>query len=304
MSYLNFSEALAEAKRKAALQGREVTQQEAAGLSEGIAETAASNAANLEALAQSEEQFEQSLAEQKSEYQGSLAQSQSQFEATLAENRSQFAENLKIAQQEYELAVETLNAQIEQYESSTALQKEMFEAQMAQQISDSAEAVRQWEAEYETAKSQWESEYELLKKQTDAQIAAANNSNSGGSCTIVSFLFGRDSREHRLTKLFCARFMTRKALIGYYQLAMTAKNFLIRFPVFTPFCRERLGRAFINWISWKLGKKESVPTATKVWGNFIIVACRVRYSFGHLRYFPDGSVKCLEAVDRRMAQEA
>lgn len=192
MSYLNFSEALAEAKRKAALQGREVTQQEAAGLSEGIAESASSNAAEFAALEQSEEQFEQSLAEQKSEYEGTMAENTRQFNEQLAESSSQFKQQMEMAQQEYELSVQALEAQIQQYAESNALQREMFGEQMEYQIAESAREAAQWQSEYETAKSQWESEYSLLEKQTQAQIDAANSSSSSGCCIVASVASNRE----------------------------------------------------------------------------------------------------------------
>ncbi len=65
MAYLNFSDALMEAKRRAQLQGRPLSQQEVAGISEGWAQSAGDINLRNRALTTQEKQFAENLAFQK-----------------------------------------------------------------------------------------------------------------------------------------------------------------------------------------------------------------------------------------------
>lgn len=67
MAYLNFSDALMEAKRRAQLQGRPISQQEVTGISEGFARSAAEKNIQEESLTESKRQFTESLAQRKYE---------------------------------------------------------------------------------------------------------------------------------------------------------------------------------------------------------------------------------------------
>jgi hypothetical protein len=174
MAYLNFSEALTEAKRRAALQGREVSSQEAAGLSRGIAESSADRAVQLEGLEQNKEQFEKQFGQQKTQYEGTMAENKRQYDESLSTQQRQFDESLSTQQRqfsqqmentakEYQLSVQTLEAQIRQFEESSATQRAQFGEQMAFQIAESARAAREWQRQLD-----------LQREQFAAQLLAAD----------------------------------------------------------------------------------------------------------------------------------
>ena len=155
MAYLNFSEALTEAKRRAALQGREVSSQEAAGLSRGIAESSADRAVQLEGLEQNKEQFEKQFGQQKVQYEGTMAENKRQYDESLGTQRDQFARQMENTQKEYQLSVQSLEAQIRQFEESSATQRAQFGEQMAFQISESARAAREWQKQLDMQREQF-----------------------------------------------------------------------------------------------------------------------------------------------------
>ena len=138
MAYLNFTDALMESKRRARLQGREVTQQEAAGISEGVAKSAGDRSVQIEQLAQNKQQYETSMAQREKEFGKSFGLQEKTFAAKIEQDRRQ-----------YDMAVRTLSEQIRQYEASSAAQKAQFGEQMRFQISESAKLAAQWKKEFE-----------------------------------------------------------------------------------------------------------------------------------------------------------
>lgn len=127
MAFLRFTDALMEAKRRSALQGREVTQQEAAGISEGFAANASTRGIEAEKLKTQKEQFAESLANQKEE-----------FGKTLTQREKEWGSQVDQANKQYELAKSQLAEQIRQFNESSAEQRRQFGEQMAYQIQKSA----------------------------------------------------------------------------------------------------------------------------------------------------------------------
>lgn len=126
MAYLNFTDALTEAKRRASLQGREVSQQEAAGISEGIATSAGMRGIESEKLKTQKEQFAESLANQKDE-----------FGRTMKQREKEWMSNVEQANNQYLLAKDQLAEQIRQFNESSEAQRAQFGEQMAYQIDKS-----------------------------------------------------------------------------------------------------------------------------------------------------------------------
>ncbi len=209
MAYLNFTDALMEAKRRAQLQGRPVTQQEAAGLSEGIATSAADRSFKSESLALAkqgqaaqEKQFAEQLATTKEQFAQTQAQRESEFGQTLATTKEQFGAQMGLEQQKFGVqksayesslkqfeeshglevsklneqirsATETLNTQKVQFEASSALQKEQFGATMQQRIAESQQALDIANSQLAAQKEQFTSQYDLLKSQYISELIAA-----------------------------------------------------------------------------------------------------------------------------------
>ena len=204
MAYLNFTDALMESKRRARLQGREVTQQEAAGISEGVAKSAGDRSVQIEQLAQNKEQYERSLAQREKEFGQSYELQERGFDEQIKNNEKQ-----------YGMAVRTLEAQISQYEQSSAAQQAQFGKQMKFQIDQSAKQVKQYEQQLATQKKQFRDQYAAQqrnfdlqlaedRRKTDAQIAAANNQGGSGTwiCTATKDNAGLTPREEKTIKLF------------------------------------------------------------------------------------------------------
>ena len=131
MAFLRFTDALMEAKRRASLQGREVTQQEAAGISEGFAANASTRGIEAEKLKTQKEQFAESLANQKEE-----------FGRTMAQREKEWGSQVDQANKQYLLARDQLAEQIRQFNESSETQRAQFGEQMAFQINKSADEMR------------------------------------------------------------------------------------------------------------------------------------------------------------------
>ncbi len=115
MAFLRFTDALMEAKRRAALQGREVSQQEAAGISEGVAASAGDRGIQAQGLAQQKEQFAE----------------------TMKQREKEWMSNVEQANKQYLLARDQLAEQIRQFNESSEAQRAQFGEQMAFQIDKS-----------------------------------------------------------------------------------------------------------------------------------------------------------------------
>ena len=138
MAFLKFTDALMEAKRRASLQGRQVTQQEATGISEGVAEAAGERGIQALSLAQQKEQFEKQYGLQEKQY-GLQVKS---LEQQIAE-----------ANRQYGLAQQQLAEQIRQFNESSETQKAQFGEQMAFQIWRTGEEVKSWRDQLNTTKT-------------------------------------------------------------------------------------------------------------------------------------------------------
>jgi len=108
MAYLNFAQALMEAKRRAQLSGRPLSRQEAAGIAEGYAESASSRLARAKALSLQEQQmgtqasqFEKSQAQQAEQF----GQSQAQQIAAREQAASQFGQSQAQQAEQYETSM-------------------------------------------------------------------------------------------------------------------------------------------------------------------------------------------------------
>jgi hypothetical protein len=197
-----FTEALMEAKRRARLQGRTLSEQEAAGITQGTANAAQDRSLQEQALllnkqtaATQEKQFGEQLAAQKEQYLGTiglkekeLAQQQAQFgsqiglkEQEIAAQQEQFGQTLSQREQEWlaqkEQFGQSLSATQSQFAAQLATQKEQFSQDMALKTSSFNEQLAQSQRQYEMAnktlelqKSQFEQSSAAQKEQFGEQM--------------------------------------------------------------------------------------------------------------------------------------
>lgn len=261
MAYLNFTDQLAEAKRRARLQGRPLSEQETAGISEGVAAGASDRVQKGKALALSEEQ----VANQKEQFGENLALNQAGFEQTKLQN-----------QRQYELAQKTLENQIAQYNASSETQKEQFGEQMQFQIAESAKQAAQWQKTVETQAEQFRKTYELQKSGQEAQIAAANNANkSSGCCIIVTVCSnptmkyvegkGRDSYAVNVTRIYRDTYMPPMQLRGYYMIAEALVPRMLESDRMMQWAKENIVDNVVPYCEWRIGlhRRPSIKTIIK-----------------------------------------
>lgn len=229
MAY-TFSDALMEAKRRARLQGRTVSQQEASGIAEGYAGQTKERALQeyqvksqekqfAEQLAAQKEQYagnlslkEREMAQQNQQYYGSLAAQKSQFSASLANTKEQFGREMSLKENAFaeeretnrlqlEQAKNTLAEQIRQYNESSETQKQQYGEQMAQQIKESEAKISQWQAEMDRRTYEFEENLKLQREMYESQIKAAEaaNNDDGGTwiCTETQKTVGMSKAEKK-----------------------------------------------------------------------------------------------------------
>ena len=193
-----FTEQLMQAKRQARLQGRPISQQEAAGISQGVAQTAAERTLAAEKLGLEKtsqetqaKQFAEQLATQKQQYESTLANQRYQFGEQMGLETEKLKEQITSSERMYNQAVATLAEQIRQYNESSATQKAQFGVQMEEQIKKSEreaeqwkatydqqkknyeQAAQQWKMSYEQAAQQWKENYALLQSDYVSKLVAA-----------------------------------------------------------------------------------------------------------------------------------
>lgn len=226
MAYLNFSDALMEAKRRAQIQGRTVSQPEAAGLSEGVASGAAQRSVaaedlrlRREAVDTQKQQFEKQLASTKEQFdkqigleQQKFGEAQSQFAQTLSNTKSQYEDTLSLEKSKYETSQlnweKQFGLQGKQYEDQLNLQKSTFEEQKRQFTAnydlkineltqaktlaeqDLAEKIRQYDASSAAQKEQFGAQMELQiansQKQAEQFKLQLDNQKSEFATTLAS----------------------------------------------------------------------------------------------------------------------
>lgn len=263
MAYLNFTDQLAEAKRRARLSGRPVSQQEVAGISEGQAAGASDRIAKAKVIALQEDQ---------------ATTQKEQFGLSFEQQKMQ-------NQRQYELAQETLESQIAQYEASSAAQKAQFGEQMAFQIAESAKQAKQWETALKIQEEQWKKDYEFKQWQTNAQIQAANNSGGRGCCIIVTVASnptmkyvegrGRDSYAVNVTRIYRDTYMPPWQLRGYYMVAEKLVPRMLKSQRVMDWAKRNIVDHVVPFCEWRIGLHSRPPIRTIIQAKAFLGLCSV-----------------------------
>lgn len=156
MAFMNFADQLAQAKRRAKLSGRPISQQELAGITEGYASGAADRVAKAKNLALMEE--------------GQETQKE-QFGQTLALTREQNAQRAMEFEKTYGLSMEQARAQAEQFEATFGLSVQQAMNANSYNMGQLALATQN----AADARSQFEKNYALQVSSDAAQRAAASD---------------------------------------------------------------------------------------------------------------------------------
>lgn len=123
-------------------------------------------------------------------------------------------------------------------------------------------------------------------------------SSGGVKCVLLSYLYGSESKEARTAMVFCAKHMDVPTLAGYYQLAKVLIGCCEKSPLFKKHLEKRVVRSFYRYMRYKLGKSEAISYSDRYVSLVILALCRMRYSMGHLMYFPGGAHICMARAGR------
>jgi|GEM_PF-4793140 hypothetical protein len=292
MAYQTFTDALMEAKRRARLQGREVSQQEAAGITEGTAKAAQDRTLQEYAIKNQEKQFEKTLGQKERE----LSAQQSNFAAQLGQQKYQFSSEMGLKTKAFEEQVtqnaaqlkqaqDTLALQKQQFETASAAQKEQFGEQMQYQIAESENRVKQFETQLGVQQSQFAETQKLLQAQFEAQLAAANQANSGGGgggcCIIVTIATNPTMKkqiteeEVDITRAYRDAFMPPWQLRGYYMVAEQLVPRMLKSERFMRWIKENIVDHLVPFCAWKTGqrKRPSLNTIIRVKAFLGLCSC-------------------------------
>ncbi len=245
MAYLNFTEALMEAKRRAQLQGRPLSEQEARGISEGYARAAG----------------EKNIAE------SSLTQQESQFARQLAQRKFEEAEKMRIAEQEREH--EKMRG-IASGVAGTAggIVGGIFGGIPGAGVGASAgSAIGPTMYEIDPlkplAKRIVGASSEDWKKYGGGALAATDPAFGGlyavtkgfGSCIIISSCTSSDSHEVQIAREYRDRYMDVETLTGYYLLCQWVVPRIRKYPLFKAMVKRMLVDRLVDFGEVDLGYK-------------------------------------------------
>jgi hypothetical protein len=279
MAVLNFSDALMEARRKAQLTGRPLSQQEVASAASGYAMTAAERAAQQKQLDIAQQQADTSKASQEVQAQAQAAQEE-QFAQELAARNEQFAAQMGLSQSQFEesqnqfaanLALQTKNAETAASQFKTSYDLEMFKTQ--KQIEAADAAVR---TQGRTAIASGVTTGALAGALYGAQAGStvgpgygtaigagvgllAGLVASGGKCIIITACTDPHSYEVEISRAFRDTFMDQEELAGYYWLAPKIAPLILKYPWFKRFIKKNLVDRLVDYGEWALGLKIKEP---------------------------------------------
>jgi hypothetical protein len=264
MAYLNFTDQLAEAKRRAKLSGRPVSQQEVAGISEGQAAGASDRIAKGKVIALQEDQS----ATQKEQFGQSFEQQKMQN------------------QRQYELAQETLESQIAQYEASSAAQKQQFGAQMVFQIGESAKQAKQWQTALDVQQTQYAKDDEFRVWNANQQVQAARDAGGGGGCCIIVTVAsnptmkyvegrGRDSYAVNVTRIYRDTYMPPWQLRGYYMVAEALVPRMLKSQKVMDWVKRNIVDHGVPYCEWRIGMHKRPSIRTIIQAKAFLWLCSV-----------------------------
>jgi hypothetical protein len=201
MATLNFSDALMEARRKAQLTGRPLSQSEMEGIAAGYTQTAADRAAQQKQLQISQQQTDisgKSQAAQETQFAQSQAQQQEQFaaqqalsEKQQAAQEAQFAKDYELAQQKFTESQSEFGKTFEESQNEFMAKMEEQQGEFGVQAQEWAtqlgETQREFSANLKLAQDkqiqdqqQFDKTYQLQVDSFNAQRDAANRAYSQG----------------------------------------------------------------------------------------------------------------------------
>jgi len=237
-NYMNFTEALMEAKRRAQLQGRPISEQETRGITEGFAKSAA--ATNI---------AEQGLSLQ---------------EKGLEAQKSQFAESL--AQRKYETEKE-----LEAAEKEREHQKMRGIASGVGTVAGGIIGAVYGGGYGGVAGAAIGSQAGGAMYEIDPLKGVAKG--IFGNCIIISACTSPYSYEVQVAREYRDQFMDEQMLFGYYFLCELIVPAIRRFSVVKTAFKKFLVEPLVDFGEWRLGKKGNCPWLSCFISNSFLGFC-------------------------------
>lgn len=302
MAYDTFTDQLMEAKRRARLSGRPLSQQEMAGISEGAAAGAAdrlakSRALNLQerTIGNQEEQFAQTFGMQQEQFAQNLAFEREkmaianeQFEKTFGLSMQQAEQQAAQFEQTYGLSVMQAQAQAQQFAASLAFQQSQL-AQQNSQFSQTLASQNYWNQQELNTANQAQARANSQKTGAGTGIlvggvvggvvgsyvpvigtyaGAAGGATLGGAlggmvgCIIITACTSKDSYEVNVARRYKDRYMDEETLTGYYTLCIGVVPLLKKHPLLRKIVKMALVDRLVDYGEWRLGMKDQMKFAT------------------------------------------
>jgi hypothetical protein len=231
MAYLNFVEALMSAKRRAQLQGRPLSQQEATGISEGYARSARETGIQERGVELQER---------------SLAQQSSQFSQSLAQRKFEESEKMRIAEEERKhQKVKTIASGVGGVVGGVVggIYGGPYGGVAGAGVGSQAGAVM----------------YEVDPLQSTANKLF-------GSCIIISSCTSPHSHEVEVAREYRDKFMDVEILTGYYLLCQWIVPWIRKYPLVKTVVKRILVDRLVDFGEADLGYKAK----RKLWSSSLV----------------------------------
>jgi hypothetical protein len=238
MAYMNFVEALMSAKRRAQLQGRPLSQQEATGISEGYARGARETAIQEQGMELQEK---------------GLAQQSSQFSQSLAQRKFEESEKMRIAEEERKhQKMRGIASGVGSVVGGVVggIYGQGYGAVAGAGVGSQAGAAM----------------YEI-----DPLQSVANK--IFGSCIIISSCTSPHSYEVEVAREYRDKYMDEPTLFGYYFLCALIVPAIRRFSVMKAIFKKVLVDSLVDWGEMMLGKKEKCRLIARIISESFLGFC-------------------------------
>ncbi len=219
MAYSNFVEALSEAKRRAQLQGRPVSEQEVRGITEGFASSQADKGLQEKSLGLQEQSLEAS--------------------------KSQFAENL--AQRKYET-----EKQIEAADKARTAEK--YKA-IGTGVGTAAGAVGGFLGAGQIGAALGTTVAPGVGTVLGGLLGGALGGITGSLCIIISSCTSPDSYEVKIAREYRDKYMSEQMLTGYYFLCFKVVPYIQKYKLVKKLFKKILVDRLVDYGEWRMGYK-------------------------------------------------
>ncbi len=122
------------------------------------------------------------------------------------------------------------------------------------------------------------------------------------SCIIISYIYGKESKEAQIARRFCARHMEINTLLGYYQVADVLVKLVRKYLILRPLLVSLVAEPLLKGMLYKLGKRPETNKLLLLYGRAFLGICRL---INHLRpqgFRPVEYLNCVRLIVDRKAR--